>query len=144
MTNTPPDDADEPQLPPRLAQALGSLNSPRVTVPPEVDTAILAAARRQLHHRRILRPEFRKLAPWLAMAATLALCFAGFQLLRQSGFTQAHSDFDGSGTVDILDAFALARRLEQGPVTDPQSDLNHDGRVDRFDVALAARRAVQL
>lgn len=59
---------------------------------------------------------------------------------------RARADFDGSGRVDILDAFALARRLEsgRGNAADPAFDLNGDGRVDRRDVDLAALAAVRL
>jgi hypothetical protein len=54
------------------------------------------------------------------------------------------ADIDGNGRVDILDAFALARRIESGNVSAGVGDLNHDGRVDRSDVDAVAMQAVRL
>lgn len=55
-------------------------------------------------------------------------------------------DLDGSGTVDILDAFALARAIEDdGPAARSRaSDFNNDGRVDPQDADWLANRAVSL
>jgi hypothetical protein len=54
----------------------------------------------------------------------------------------AREDVTGDGRVDILDAFALARRIERADVRQP--DLNSDGRVDQRDVEALAARAVRL
>ena len=54
------------------------------------------------------------------------------------------ADIDGNGTVDILDAFTLARHLETRSPTDPAWDLNGDGLVDRADVDAAAAAAVAI
>ncbi len=58
-------------------------------------------------------------------------------------------DFDGDGSVNILDALALARRIDgngRGTTADdmPDGDLNSDGVVDRSDVDLIAMSAVTL
>ena len=53
-------------------------------------------------------------------------------------------DFDRDGRVDILDAFALARRIEEGGESSRRWDLNEDGAVDRRDVDAIAMAAVSL
>lgn len=53
-------------------------------------------------------------------------------------------DFDRSGRVDILDAFAVARMIRDGRNLDLRSDVNSDGRVDLEDVDLIANKAVAL
>ena len=53
-------------------------------------------------------------------------------------------DLDHSGRVDILDAFALARRLASPGQIDLQWDMNGDGVVDERDVDVVARAAVRL
>ena len=52
-------------------------------------------------------------------------------------------DFDRSGRVDILDAFALARQLDSD-VVPTLGDFNGDGRIDRADVDAIAMAAVRL
>ena len=51
---------------------------------------------------------------------------------------------DGSGRVDILDAWALARRLRAPANGGAGMDVNGDGRVDRGDVDAVAMVAVRL
>jgi hypothetical protein len=63
---------------------------------------------------------------------------------RQPGPAVA-GDVDGSGTLDILDAFALARAVERdGGTPTRDHDFNGDGRVDRQDADWLAQRAVSL
>ncbi len=63
---------------------------------------------------------------------------------RQPGPAVA-GDVDGSGTLDILDAFALARAVERDGGTPTRGhDFNGDGRVDRQDADWLADRAVAL
>ncbi len=62
--------------------------------------------------------------------------------------TSLKEDFDHNGSVNILDALALARRISDGDdhSADQLSagDLNGDGVVDRSDVDLIAMTAVML
>ena len=51
---------------------------------------------------------------------------------------------NGSGTVDILDAYELARALRTGRPGLKHWDFNRDGRVDHADVDVIARRAVSV
>lgn len=61
---------------------------------------------------------------------------------RQPSPTVA-GDLDGSGALDILDAFALARAVQQGAAPQqPGHDFNRDGRVDLQDADWLATRAV--
>ncbi|HWL92171.1 MAG TPA: dockerin type I domain-containing protein, partial [Phycisphaerae bacterium] len=53
-------------------------------------------------------------------------------------------DVDGSGRVDILDAFVLARRIDGGAGVSESFDLTGDGQVNRFDVDAVAMAAVRL
>jgi hypothetical protein len=53
-------------------------------------------------------------------------------------------DVDRSGNVDILDAFALARRVRQGDAEIVTGDQNGDGVINEADVKRVAMRAVML
>ena len=152
---------DDDRLSPAFRKDLGSLYRPP-GVPAERDQAILGLARR--HSRRSGLP---KLVRWSARAAAVLAAGVGIYLLAQQltpkppaapsspqeslpGFAilptlpARPEDVDGNGQVNILDAFALARRLEQAQVLEPQWDMNHDGRVDRRDVDNVAYAAVKL
>ena len=52
-------------------------------------------------------------------------------------------DIDGNGTVDILDAYAMARLLESGE-SGGHWDFNSDGQLNEDDVQLVAFDAVML
>ncbi|MCA9047794.1 MAG: dockerin type I repeat-containing protein [Planctomycetaceae bacterium] len=53
-------------------------------------------------------------------------------------------DLDENGTIDILDAFLLARQINDGRGDFTMADLNLDGRVDLADVDAIALTAVTL
>jgi len=53
-------------------------------------------------------------------------------------------DIDGSGRVDILDAFTLARVLDERRAVERKWDVTGDGKVDRADVDAVAMSAVRL
>ena len=78
---------------------------------------------------------------WISAAAcSLALALLASSLIRPPRFERA--DVDQNGRVDILDAFALARRIQQGAAGG--FDLNGDGVVDKLDVDFVAAQAVRL
>jgi len=56
----------------------------------------------------------------------------------------AREDINRDGTVDILDAFALARQLKTRTISNPTLDLNRDGIVDERDMQIIAAEAVKL
>lgn len=147
----------EAEAPQGLRDALARLFASEAAVAPEADAAILAEARR--HFARMHRP--RRVVRWIAAgaaaaAAVLAVHLATFTRERsresaapaapraKASRTAAREDIDGDGRVDILDAFALARRLEAGGRPRSEWDVNHDGQVDDADVQLVARAAVEL
>src|SRR6185369_2951038 len=101
------------QIPDALGAKLREVASNKVVlVPPSIDAAVLSDAK--AHFARIRR-ERRKVTriSWLAAAACVALlALFGLRHLGQGRYERA--DIDHNGRVDILDAFALARRIEQG------------------------------
>jgi hypothetical protein len=137
-------------------------------VPPEIDKVILDAYRRAVPPARktVTFPAWRRWAApavGTAAAAALILALSGPVLKRtpsrdavappqsaveelaaDQGSVPAEGDINGDGTVDILDAFRLARVLQGPEGTSSRADLNRDGRVDFIDVDAVARRAVAL
>ena len=67
-----------------------------------------------------------------------------YDYLRHARELQRNGDIDGSGTIDILDAYELARSLRTGRPGLKHWDFNSDGRVDHADVDVIARRAVAI
>lgn len=163
---------EDPPVPVRLADALAKIAQRRVVVPPQVDEAVLAEARRHLRNlgeppqpqradsfwAGIVRlvgkwidrhvPQWHPVAPWAAVAAVLvAATFVTGVILWPGtpGLGQlAKEDLNGDGCVDVLDAFALARQLKPEGVLDSRLDLNGDGVVDQRDVEAVAAHAVSL
>jgi hypothetical protein len=138
-------DGEEPHAPAKLVAALKEPPPRRVFVPPGVDDAVRAAARR---HFAKPRPFGLGLVrPWLlwpaAAAACLVLAAIGYFVMKPAPATFAREDLNRDGQVDIRDAFALARAVQSG--SRPLSpDLNGDGAVDSRDVEAIAARAVTL
>jgi hypothetical protein len=137
-------DGDEPRVPRKLIAALEEPPSRRVFVSPIVDDAILAAARRHLAPPRPRRASLRSWLLWPALATACVAITGAVYLAVRSAETRNIADVNRDGTVDILDAFQLARTLEARSRPAPESDLNHDGTVDQRDVALIAAEAVKL
>lgn len=145
--STQHDNSPEVQVPQAFVDDLAEAFAARVFVPPAVDEAILAVARRRLVRRR-------RLLWWPAAGAVAAAIALAFWLGQQAGpvasgpsvpaVVAAHKDIDGSGRVDILDAFALARKIEAGHGTDSNWDVNGDGVVDQEDVDAIAAAAVSV
>ena len=138
------------EAPPKLVAALKRLPQEPVFIPPTADEAVLRAARRHLERPREVRFGWFRFTPWAAAAAAVMLLVALPQVFKQpaSGPSRdsalARGDINHDGRVDVLDAFALARRLKQGESKNLQLDLNGDGVVDERDVATLAARAVKL
>ena len=128
----------------RLKRALAGLQKERIRVPPQVDEAILSAARKYLQkppaHRRVWQP----LMPWAALAASFVLLAWLVRLFYGASpvGTLTREDINHDGRVDILDAFALARQIERGDKG--LRDVNGDGVVDQRDAEEIARHAVKL
>lgn len=138
-------EADEPQLPAKLPEELKTLFAPPRLIPPRVDDAVLAQAREHLagvaRSRRIV--QFPR---WLAAAAAVALAavLASLWFSSRRSPELAREDINRDGRVDVLDAFALARRLQQGAATVRMFDINGDGVVDQKDIEAVTTLAVKL
>jgi hypothetical protein len=149
MTNREDSNFD---LPRPLQDGLHALHPTR-PVPPELDERILFLARDAFARRLRTRMFFRRTAAvGGAVAAAIALFF-GVQAMRPTTPSQVvvnsaeHviGDVNGDGRVDIVDALALARRVEAGDAAPRKwEDLDHDGKVTRADVEQVAQLAVKL
>ena len=101
---------DDNELPAELIEDLARLDKSLAVMTPAVDRRLAEAARAQFG----ARPERRRMTPrrW-AFAGSLAagLSVAAVLWLPEDGVdpTLLADDIDGSGVVDIRDAFALAR-----------------------------------
>jgi len=140
-------DGEEPKAPAKLVATLKEPPSRRVFVPPAVDQAILAAARRHLAEPSQARPSWwRGWFVWPAFAtAFVVLLGLGYLLTRPSDSAKfAREDLNRDGSVDILDAFQLARETQAGARPVAAHDLNKDGQVDRRDAEFIATLAVRL
>ncbi len=136
---------DDTLFPGKLADALSHAYRPSASVPPEVDDAVLWAARQHFAQQRRRRLIFR----WGAAGAiAAALILAVGLAIHPPGTTPPttvalHGDLNHDGRVDIVDAFLLAKSLEaHTPVS--EADFYHDGVVDQRDVQLLAQVAVSL
>jgi hypothetical protein len=145
MNGQEQNDADEPRLPARLSEDLKALYAPPRVIPQRVDDAILTLARKHLpalaRSRHIVH-----FPRWLAAAAVVALAAVLVSLWFSSRRLPevAREDINHDGRVDVLDAFALARRLQQGAATERMLDINGDGLVDQRDIDAITTRAVKL
>ena len=139
---------------PELGRDLRRLYKPQAQVPADSDAAVRAALRSAFAESRRKRLVFsRRLAPFAAVGAAAAMIAFVLWLATpgppssppQPAVARTDpADLDRSGTVDILDAFHLARQLEAGETIDPALDFNRDGAIDSRDVDRIALRAVSL
>jgi hypothetical protein len=101
----------EPQfeeLPDALVARLRRADRSQAIVDPRTDRAVIDDARRYFFAARPLRVRKPAIRWALPLAAAAALLVAVL-VLRPFGLQRSADDVDGSGRVDILDAFALAR-----------------------------------
>ncbi|HUW55955.1 MAG TPA: dockerin type I domain-containing protein [Planctomycetota bacterium] len=133
-------EAEDSQLlaPKGLTDDLARLLRPGFTVPAEVDRVVLALGRRRIRASE----RTRRVVRWLAGAAVAAVLLVALWV----GTSRARlpQDIDGSGRVDILDAFTLARVLDERRAVERKWDVTGDGKVDRADVDAVAMSAVRL
>lgn len=153
------DKHNKPNLDPELlpsgqfAEDLAGLHGRGPAIPPEVDDAVMAMARRRLAGR----PKRYRVARWASAVAAVAALIAVTWVAgpwRQATHSLAPAprisaattkkDIDANGRVDILDAFALARHIEAADDKKREWDINGDGAVNRGDVDLIAMAAVKL
>ncbi len=128
------------QIPDALSAKLREVASKTaILVPKSTDGEVLAQAK--AHFAQVSRERSKVVRiSWLAAAACVALlAIFGLQHLERGRYDRA--DIDHNGRVDILDAFALARRLQQG--SQRGVDINGDGVVNKADVDAIASQAVK-
>jgi hypothetical protein len=149
-----------------LSGDLKALFVPHGSVPPEVDRAVVDKVNRHFVRRR-RRLLLRWVGPAVAAAAVIvfAVMFDGEKERKLSEATAPYSedraakqmlaltqrasvsgevDVDGSGRLDILDAFKLARYIRSTDRPEMKWDINGDGLVNRKDVDVLAFAAVRL
>jgi hypothetical protein len=112
--NDPTDDLED--LPQAIVARLKRAERSVSIVTPRVDRAVVDAARSHFASRPRAAPR-RRLAVLFAAAATILLAVLIVRPLDQLRVASAADDVDGSGRVDILDAFALARLRAAGDAT---------------------------
>ncbi len=146
----PEQNEEGPAAPDKLVTALKRMPSRLPFIPPTVDETVLRAARRRLQPKA--RQRLATLTFWRWAAAAVAVCVLALALVQINrwGTTSSQErqlvreDINRDGRVDILDAFALARKIKAGSVTPGWLDVNGDGVVDERDVTAVAAHAVQL
>lgn len=149
-----PENESQDSLPTGLARDLRSTFAGRIGVPKHVDARIAAMARQAFVRQRRRRLLIGWVSGVTAVAAAIVLAVwlgspAGWLAAPTPSappaqITQAMPALDRSRKIDILDAFALARRLERPGRIDESWDANGDGTVDRRDVEVLAARSVSL
>ena len=117
-------DPESIELPSDVVKGLKRLDTSVAVLTPAVDRRVSKAASAHFAQRPdSTRPAAR---PW-ALAGTLAASLAvGVFLARMQGELEPAllaNDIDGSGVVDILDAFALAR-VNGGSGETPQAEID--------------------
>jgi hypothetical protein len=138
---------------------LKAVFKPSVPVPPEVDRAVIDRVQRHFV-RRWPKQAVRWAGTAAAVAAAVIIVFVlqspRKPALKTMGFEKAarrmaadrlvgpSPDIDGSGRVDILDAFRLARHIKSTERLEGRWDFNGDGLVNREDVDVVAFAAVRL
>ena len=138
------DGSDEVVLPPRLAEAFARTYGNVTSVPASVDAAILRDARSGFHRRR----RFALAVRWVGAAGAAAAAVVILALNLRPDWPAAPAiagDVDRNGSLNILDAYALAKKV-QGPTgaVAAWEDVNRDGVLDQRDVDQVAQQAVRL
>lgn len=117
-------ETESSELPGDLVREMQRLDRSLAVLTPAVDRQVAAAAAAHFRHRRErARPAMRRWAISGALAASLVI--GVFVIRPQPGVEREFSahDLDGSGVVDILDAFALAR-MNQGSPAESQAEID--------------------
>jgi hypothetical protein len=128
----------------KLSADLEALFEPQLSVPPEIDRAVLDRASRHFAGRQFTaggRRRFHWFTLWKVAAAAAVVIFAFSLNLTDK---PEPADFDRNGRVDILDAFKLARQIEVASGNSANLDINGDGLINRDDVDTVALAAVSL
>lgn len=155
----------------KLADALRGLEKERVFVPSKVDDAIIAQVRKHfgstdtpsetdslpessqsitpeslIFHTKPskirIHPRVKRWHRWLPLAASIAI--AAIVLFFSRPTTTVAGDVNRDGTLDVLDAFLLAQRVQSGGETARAWDVNGDKKIDARDADEILARIVDL
>ena len=162
--NSQPNEDDRIDAPEELIDALADLHNERFFIPPSVDESIMAAAKK--HLTPIPAPRKRSnIIAWsgwgVALAASVVLVVSltirspkplSSEMADATPAPEAavaspafkREDINQDQSVDILDAFALARQLENGGAVQTKMDFNNDGVINRGDVDWIAQISVKI
>jgi hypothetical protein len=129
----------------RLAGSTGTTEP----VPEATETAVVRSLFAEA--KRIRRARSPRILKFAAIAAASLLLIVGLWPVLfavQVGDAEKRPrdpmDVDRNGTVDIVDAYLVARRIRRHEETPDRFDVNGDGAVDTRDVDELARAAVSL
>ncbi|MBL7153692.1 MAG: hypothetical protein ISS79_08235 [Phycisphaerae bacterium] len=148
----------------KLSEDLKGLFESGLSVPGEVDRAVMDRARQRLvrRGRRLSWPRWARrwrvavaAAAVIVLAVALETRFSGVSNIENKSdvrvseavVARVRADIDLNGRVDILDAFKLARHIESAGAAgavEAKWDFNGDGLVNRKDVDTVAFAAVRL
>lgn len=162
-----PDESPTPDevLPDVIIDGLRELDRVPFDVSPEQHNDILQSAREHLKPSRLPRPvrRWRYIVAVTGSVCAALLVFGFMQLGTHDRFDQTAKlqmqadtlpdadtrnpkDIDENGTVDILDAYVMARRLQTNEHDEALNkwDFNSDGQLDEDDIQMVALEAVML
>ena len=117
-------DPESIELPGDLIQEMERLDKSLAVFTPDVDRRVAAAAAGHFRHRpEGVRRARRRWAMAGGLAASLVIGVFLVRMQTTPGPEPLANDIDGSGVVDILDAFALAR-MNQGTPAAAQPEID--------------------
>lgn len=125
-----------------FSRDMKSLFGTDCNIPAGIDNAILSCGRMNMPGK----PK-RRFIRYAGIASAAAIVFIAIMLnISPNSSTDifAIEDINRSGTVDILDAFTLARAVETNSNLDDSWDINGDGKIDASDVDTIAMAAVTI
>ncbi len=145
-----PENQPEPELPPKLAEALRSLSRPRIVVPSSIDEAITKAAADHLLREggRATAPAEPPLGRSITEAATPATSRrfedageATLKIVRPQAARREASPYPWlAAAAALVIGLFLLRPWERTTQQDLRADLDHSGQVDVLDAFLLARK----
>lgn len=144
------DDSLDDGLPPRLIADLRDAFGQTPATPDGFDHRVLVAATSRKQLRQM--PKWRLVLPIASGAAAACLLLATWfaspvhrtQYPPVSAGSNLHGDLNADGTVNVLDAYLLARRVDRSEPLDSRWDIDGNSRVDRRDADQIAALAVSL